>query len=194
MLVHPSSAQFGCAQRMAGHVKRWTPPQSHAGSLDTPRRCPTTHTHILLQWTVALFHVVEGVSGGRTTCGAQSCRLFQERSSGFGSRFFAAVKMKQYAGCPDYVPQTLAQNIPAISQSSGLYFVVSRSSMEAGVRLDLGGGTAMARPAPLRSPSSIRGWRESLTEVEWCQRVEPGVQRLSGCPNRQEPRRRSISR
>jgi len=25
-------------------------------------------------------------------------------------------------------------------------------------------------------------------------RVEPGVQRLSGCPGRQEPRRRSISR
>lgn len=193
MLVHPSSAQFGCAQRMAGHVKRWTPPQSHAGSLDTPRRCPTTHTYFsneqslcFMQWRVWV--------GGELSVALRVAGYFKNGQVGWLAGFLLPLKWNNMLDVQVYVPQTLAQNIPAISQSSILYFVVSRSSMEAGVRLDLGGGTAMARPAPLLSPSSIRGWRESLTEVEWCQRVEPGVQRLSGCPNRQEPRRRSISR
>lgn len=110
--------------------------------------------------------------GGATTCGAQSCRLFQGRSSGQVAGFFFCRRLGDtiHLDVQVYVSQTLAQLkfIPAFSQSSGLYFVVSRSSMEAGVRLDLGGGTAMARPAPQRSPSSIRGWRESLTEVERC--------------------------
>jgi len=132
--------------------------------------------------------------GGELPVALRVAGYFKNGQVGLSAGFLLPLKMKQYAGCPGLCSTKVSANIPAISQSSGLYFVVSRSSMEAGVRLDLGGGTAMARPAPLRSPSSIRGWRESLTEVEWCQRVEPGVQRLSGCPNRQEPRRRSISR
>jgi len=79
-------------------------------------------------------------------------------------------------------------------QSAGLYFVISRSSMEAGVRLNLGGGTGMARPAPLRSPSSIRGWRESLTEVEWWLGSSQACKSWAGALVGKEPRRRSNSR
>jgi len=70
--------------------------------------------------------------------------------------------------------------------SSGPYFVIKRSSMEAGVRLDLGGGTEMARPAPLRLGVKHKRLERNLDpgrEVK----AEPGVQWLSGCPGRQEP-------
>jgi len=64
--------------------------------------------------------------------------------------------------------------------------------MEAGVRLDLGGGTEMAQPAPLRLGVKHKRLERNLDpgrEVK----AEPGVQWLSGCPGRQEPGWRTSS-
>jgi len=114
--------------------------------------------------------VLRGAGLEVTAGSAQSCRLFQGRPSGLICQFsvLKAVPHLDYVSSEVYSlhNQNVRINLINSFQSAGLYFVFSRSSMEAGVRLYLGGGTGMARPAPLRSQSSIRGWRESLTEVE----------------------------
>ena len=46
----------------------------------------------------------------------------------------------------------------------------------------------MARPAPLRSPVKYKRLERKLDGAVECVPVEPGVQWLSGCPSRQEPR------